>query len=55
MASADCWRMREILNHGGGEDYVVDCCSKISEHEGSMYLASLHGSGMGPESIVDYD
>ena len=38
-----------------GENYVVDCCSKISKHEGSMYLASFHGSGMGPESIVDCD
>ena len=38
-----------------GENYAVDCCSQILEHEGSMSLTSFHGSGMCPESILDCD
>ena len=35
---ADSCRIRGMLSHGGGggEKYVVDCCGKIQEHEGSM-------------------
>ena len=55
VASADSWRKRENIKALRGENFAVDYCSQILEHEGSMSLASLHGSGMCPESILDCD
>ena len=37
-----------------GENYVVDCCGKIQEHERSIKLTIFHGIGMWHDQLGGY-
>ena len=49
------WLLQVDVKVWSGEDCVVDCCHKMQYHDKSMQQASLFGSGMFPESILESD